>query len=146
VALDFSPRARYAWRVSKNEYPPPQCVPITTNATTFGPQAVTAITPSWAYQSKTAALVATRVNGKLKLSVFRASTTASGLYSRDDFERGASGRLALTGKADQKFLRPEIPEGAKLINLDGQDVYTMHEMTSEEIAALRAELPELLRR
>jgi hypothetical protein len=31
------------------------------------------------------------------------------------------------------------------MNLDGQDVYTMHDMTSDEIAALRADLPEILR-
>jgi len=131
----------------KNQYPPPQQFPVTTNATTFGPQAVAAITPSVVYQSKTSALVATRENGKLKLSVFRTSTSlgADGLYSRDDYARGTTGRLTGTGKADHKFLRPEIPAGAKVTNINGQDVYTMHDLTPEEIEALRTDLPEILR-
>jgi hypothetical protein len=137
----------YGSRMSKTQYPPPQPFPVTTNATTFGPRAVAAITLSSVYQGMTAAFVATREKGKLKVSVFRASTSPGGvrLYSRDDYAHGATGRLTKTGKADQKFVRPEIPDGAKLTKLDGKDVYTMHDMTPDEIEALRADLPELLR-
>lgn len=114
---------------------------MTTNATTFGPQAVLAITPSPAYRAMTVFVVATRENRKLKVSVFCASTApgAARLYSRDDYGRGADGRLTKTGNAGQKFLRPKIPQGAKLAKLDGQDVYTMHEMTPDEVEALRAD-------
>ena len=51
---------------------------MSTNATTFGPQAVSVITPSPSYRSITAVVVAERENGKLKLSVFRASTSPGG--------------------------------------------------------------------
>jgi hypothetical protein len=95
----------------------------------------------------TVVVVATRENSKLKLSVFRASTSPGGVgyYSREDYERAASGRFEKTDKADHKYARPEIPAAAKLTKLDGQDVYTMHDMTADEIEALRADLPELLR-
>jgi hypothetical protein len=52
--------------------------PVSTNATTFGPQAVSVIRPSPSYRSITAVVVAERENGKLKLSVFRARTSPGG--------------------------------------------------------------------
>ena len=64
--------------MSKTPYPPAQSFPVSTNATTFGPQAVSVITPSPSYRSITAVVVAERENGKLKLSVFRASTSPGG--------------------------------------------------------------------
>jgi len=64
--------------MSKTPYPPAQSFPVSTNATTFGPQAVSVITPSRSYRSITAVVVAERENGKLKLSVFCARTSPGG--------------------------------------------------------------------
>ncbi len=51
--------------MSKTPYPSAQSFPVSTNATTFGPQAVSVIPPSPSYRSITAVVVAERENGKL---------------------------------------------------------------------------------
>jgi len=133
--------------MSKTLYPPAQPFPVSTNATTFGPQAVSVITPSRSYQAITAVVVAEREDGKLKLSVFRASTSPGGIgyYSREDYARGATGRFERIGKSAYKFEQCVPPAAAKLTKVDGQDLYTLHDLTNDEIEALRAALPELLR-
>jgi len=79
--------------MAKYQHPPPQIVPIQTNATTASPNLVRAITLDPTYEVKTAEVVLTRENGTLKMSVYRASTSprALGMLSRDDFERTRPG-------------------------------------------------------
>ncbi len=134
--------------MSKTQYPPPQIVPVQTNATTASPNVVKAITLDPAYEMKTVQVVLTRDQGTLKTSLYRASTSPGGVgyYSREDYARAPTGRFEKTDKAEEKFVRPEIPAAAKLTALDGLALYTMHDMTPEEIEALRADLPELRRR
>jgi hypothetical protein len=131
----------------KNPNLPPQAFPVTTNATTASPHVVAAITPSPVYQSMTAAVVLTRENGVLKVSVFRASTSpdALGQYSRDDYARAPDGHFKKTGKAKGKFLRPEVPQGAKLTKIGDVELYTLYDISEKEIDQLLADLPELLR-
>jgi len=131
--------------MSKVHYPPPQVVPVQTNATTASPNIVRAITLDTAYAIKTAQVVLTRDQGTLKMRIYRASTsaTALGVFSRDDFERTWAG-LKAVGKADMKFLRPTIPQGAMRKVIDGIEVYTMTEMTQDEERLLRADLAAIL--
>jgi hypothetical protein len=133
--------------MSKVYYPPSQMVSIQANATTASPNLVKAITLDAGYEAKTAQVVLTRDRGTLKMSVYRASTSPSalGMLSRDDFERTPTG-LKSVGKADVKFMRPTIPEGAVRKVIDGIEVYTMTEMTEEEERLLRADLAAILGR
>jgi len=61
--------------MSKTYYPPPQIVPVQTNATTASPNLVKAITLDPAYEMKTVQVVLIREQGTLRMSVYRASTT-----------------------------------------------------------------------
>jgi len=133
--------------MSKVYYPPPQMVPIQTNATTASANVVKAITLDAGYEAKTAQVVLTRDHGTLKMSIYRASTSTSalGMLSRDDFERTPAGVKPM-GKADVKFLRPVIPEGAARKVIDSIEVYTMTEMTEAEERLLRADLAAILGR
>jgi len=108
---------------------------------------VKAITPDAAYEAKTAHVVLTRDQGTLKMGIYRASTSPSalGMFSRDDFERTPAG-LKAVGKADVKFLRPAIPNGAVRKVIDDIEVHTMTEMTEEEERLLRADLAAILGR
>jgi hypothetical protein len=130
----------------KSSYPPPLIVRGQTEATTASPNLVRAITLDPAYEMKTAQVVLTRHQGTLNMSVYRASTSpdAPGMFSREDFERTSSG-LKFVGKADMKFLRPEIPPGAKGKVIDKIEVFTMAEMSEEEERRRCAELGEMLR-
>jgi hypothetical protein len=131
----------------KTPHPPRRIVPIQTNATTASPNLVKAITLDPAYEMKTAEVVLTREQGALKMSVYRASTSpdALGMFSREDFVRMPQGLKGL-GKADVKFLRPEVPAGAKRKVIENVEVFTMTEMSEAEELQLRADLAELLRR
>jgi hypothetical protein len=133
--------------MSKVQYPPPQIVPVQTNATTASPNLVKAITLNPAYEMKTAEVVLTRDEGTLKMSVYRASTSrdALGMYSRDDFERTSAG-LKSMGKSDVKFLQPVIPEGAMRRVIENIEVYTMTEMSEDEERQLRGDLAAILGR
>jgi hypothetical protein len=133
--------------MAKYQYPPPQVVPVQTNATTASANIVKAITLDATYEAKTAQVVLTRESGTLTMGVYRASTSPSalGMLSRDDFERTPAG-LKSIGKADVKFLRPVIPEGAVRKMIDGIEVYTLAEMTKEEERLLRADLAAILGR
>lgn len=133
--------------MAKYQHPPSQVVPVRTNATTASANIVKAITLDATYETKTAQVVLTRDQGTLKMSIYRASTspTALGMFSRDDFERTPAG-LKSIGKADVKFLRPAIPEVAVRKVIDGIKVFTMIEMTDEEVRLLRADLADILRR
>jgi hypothetical protein len=132
--------------MAKYQYPAPQIVPVQTNATTASPNLVKAITLDQSYEMKTAQVVLTREQGTLKMSVYRASTSpdAQGMFSREDFVRAPQG-LKRLGKADVKFLRPEVPAGAKRTVIDNVEVFTMTEMPEEEERQLRADLVEMLR-
>jgi hypothetical protein len=131
--------------MAKYHYPPPQVVPVQTNATTASPNLVKAITLDPAYEAKTAQVVLTRDHGTLKMSVYRASTSpgALGMSSREDFERTSAG-LKLVSKADVKFLRPEVPAGAKRKVIENVEVFTMTEMSEEEERQLHADFAEML--
>ncbi len=133
--------------MAKYQYPPPQIVPMQTNATTASANIVKAITLDPAYEAKTARVVLTRDQGTLKMSIYRASMSPSalGMLSRDDFERTQAGLMSM-GKADVKFMPPAIPEGAVPKVIDGIEVFTMIEMTDEEVRLLRADLAAMLRR
>jgi hypothetical protein len=128
-------------------YCPPQIVPVQTNATTASPNLVRSITLDPTYEAKTVQAVLTREDGTLKMSVYRASTSpdALGMFSREDFLRTPQG-LERLGKAEVKFLRPEVPPGAKRKVIENVEVFTMTEMSEEEELQLRADLAELLRR
>jgi hypothetical protein len=91
-------------------------------------------------------VVLTREDGTLKMSVYRASTSpdALGMFSREDFVRTPQG-LKRQGKADVKFLRPEIPRDAESKMIDDVEVNTMTEMSEEEERQLRTDLAEMLR-
>ena|SRR5438105_1513589 len=132
--------------MTKYQYPPPQVVPVQTNATTASPTLVKAITLDPTYEAKTAQVVLTRENGVLNMGVYRASTSpdALGMFSREDFVRTPQG-LKRLGKASVKFLRPEIAEGAKRKVVENVDVFTMTEMSEEEERQLRADFAEMLR-
>jgi len=130
----------------KSPYPPPQIVPVQTNATTASPNLVKAITLDQAYEMKTVQVVLTRDDGTLKINVYRASTSpeALGMFSREDFVRTPQG-LKRLGKANVKFLRPEVPAGAKRKVIENVEVFTMTDMSEEEDRQLRADLAEMLR-
>jgi len=130
----------------KFPYPPPQIVPIQTNATTASPNLVKAITLDPAYEMKAAEVVLIREAGRLHMSVYRASTStdALGMFSREDFVRTPQG-LKRLGKAPLKFLRPEVPADAKRKVIGNVEVSTMTEMSEEEERQLRADLAEMLR-
>ncbi len=51
--------------MSKTPYPAAQSFPVSTNATTLGPQAVSVIPPSALYRSIIAVVIAEREKGKL---------------------------------------------------------------------------------
>jgi hypothetical protein len=133
--------------MSKVYYPPPQIVPVQTNATTASPNIVKAITLDPAYESKAAQVVLTRVNGMLNMSVYRASTSrdALGMFSREDFVRMPQG-LTRLGKAKVKFLPPEVPAGARRKVIENVEVFTMAEMSEEEERLLRADVAAILGR
>lgn len=133
--------------MSKVYYPPPQIVPVQTNATTASPNLVKAITLDPTYEAKAAQVVLTRNQGTLNMSVFRASTSRDplGMFSRDDFERTSAG-LKPVGKAEVKFLQPVIPDGAKRKVIENIEIYTMTEMSEEEERLLRADLAAILGR
>jgi hypothetical protein len=133
--------------MAKYQYPPPQIVPVQTNATTASPNLVRSITLDPTYEAKTVQAVLTREDGTLKMSVYRASTSpdALGMFSREDFLRTPQG-LERLGKAEVKFLRPEVPPGAKRKVIENVEVFTMTEMSEEEEQQLRADLAEMLRR
>ena len=132
--------------MAKSQYPPPQVAPTLTNATTASPNLVKTITLDPAYLAKTAQVVLTRDQGTLLMSVYRASTSrdALGIFSREDFERTSAG-LKFVGKADAKFVRPQIPEGATCKMIENIEVHTMTEMSEEEERQLRADLVEMFR-
>ncbi|HET9683638.1 MAG TPA: hypothetical protein VFP15_06010 [Gemmatimonadaceae bacterium] len=133
--------------MAKYHYPPPQTVPVQTNATTASPNLVRAITLNPTYEAKTAQVVLTRDQGTLRLSVYRASASPSalGMFSRDDFERTPAGLKSIR-KADVKYLPPAIPGGAVRKVIDGIEVFTMTEMTDEEERLLRDDLAAILGR
>jgi hypothetical protein len=133
--------------MAKYQYPPPQIVPVQTNATTASPNLVRSITLDPTYEAKTVQAVLTREDGTLKMSVYRASTSpdALGMFSREDFVRIPQG-LKRLGKTPVKFLRPEIPAGARRKVIENVEVFTMAEMSEEEEQQLRADLAEMLRR
>jgi hypothetical protein len=131
--------------MAKYQYPPPQIVPVQTNATTASPNLVRAITLNPTYEAKTVQVVLTREDGMLKMSVYRASTSpeALGMFSREDFVRTAQG-LKRLGKADVKFLRPDGPAGAKRKVIENVEVFTMTEISEEAERQLRTDLAEVL--
>jgi hypothetical protein len=48
------------------------------------------------------------------------------------------------GKADVKYLRPEVPAGAKRKVVENVEVFTMTEMSEEEERQLHADFAEML--
>src|SRR5438067_837341 len=82
--------------MTKYQYPPPQVVPVQTNATTASPTLVKAITLDPTYEAKTAQVVLTRENGVLNMGVYRASTSpdALGMFSRKELRAHAAGPKA----------------------------------------------------
>jgi hypothetical protein len=132
--------------MSKVHYPPPQVVPVQTNATTASPDLVKVITLSPSYEAKTVQVVLTREQGSLRMSVYRASTSpnALGMYSREDYMRTPTG-LQRLGKASVKFLRPDIPQGAMRKTIADVELHTMTEMSAEDEQQLRADIDEMLR-
>jgi len=131
--------------MSKTPYPPPQIVTVQTNATTASPNLVKAITLDPAYEMKAAEVVLIREAGRLHMSVYRASTNpdALGMFSREDFVRTPQ-NLKRVGKADVKYLRPEVPAGAKRKVVENVEVFTMTEMSEEEERQLHADFAEML--
>jgi hypothetical protein len=67
------------------------------------------------------------------------------MFSREDFVRTPQG-LKRLGKSKVKFLRPEVPAGARRKVIENVEVFTMAEMSEEEEQQLRADLAEMLRR
>ena len=133
--------------MSKTPYPPPQSVPVHTNATTASPNVVKAITLDPGYELKTAQVVLTREQGTLKMSVYRESTSSSdalGMFSREDFVRTSAG-LKFICKANTKFLRPDIPHGAHRKMIGNVELHTMDEMSEQDEQQLRTDLLEMLR-
>ena len=133
--------------MSKYRYPPPQVIPVQTNATTASPNLVKAITLDPTYEAKIAQVVLKLENGVLNMSVYRASTSPDPLhmFSREDFVRTPQG-LKRLGKAKVKFLRPEVAAGAKRRVIENVEVFTMTEMSEAEERQLRGDLTEMLRR
>jgi hypothetical protein len=133
--------------MAKEPIPQSTPFPVRQNETTAGPNYVRTFTNDPDFEGITRAVVLSRVNGADFLRVFRKSTTASGLFSCDLYDRsGEGGGWKRIREEKEKYEQPQIPRGAKHTRIEDVDFFTLEEMTADKKRALSMDLRRLLGR